>query len=107
MKDLLLTASQINKAWVKERLSNSLADDILCHAKLVAQAQLDKILNQPWLDKPDSPGWWWFKPNSNKFPTQIEARDIMIYELDGRKLSQGKWQKAYVLEIKRGKKGGI
>ena len=26
----------------------------------VAQAQLNKVLNPPKLDKPDGEGWWWF-----------------------------------------------
>jgi len=75
-----------------------------------ARAALD-ILNQPWLGKPNSEGYWWFRYGANyEYEKIIKLRYAILH--DGEYLVdenysavlheyvQGKWQKAIVTEIK-------
>lgn len=70
------------------------------YAKKIAQAQLDKILNQPWLDKPDSEGWWWPRHLKSLMPAEY-ITEGMIVNWDYLAQSNVKeWQRALVPEIK-------
>ena len=80
----------------------------------IAQAQLDKILEGGWKDKPTEKGWWWTKIEiwlDNKRhiqyqrftgflnPIYFQNVDTAIIdgsEIDFGKLPEGKWSKAIV-----------
>ncbi len=72
---------------------------------VAAKAQLDKLLNGKWLDKPDSEGWWWFLKDGYSVPfsafVDIQENDVLVCSnwkaewLHFDKL-KGKWQKAIV-----------
>jgi len=56
MKDLLLTDEQIKARILYD--DNADIFNPLALGRSIAQAQLDNVLNQPWLDKPDEAGIW-------------------------------------------------
>ena len=64
-----------------------------CQLK-TAQAQLDKVLNQPWEKKPNSEGWWWLLTKDGK-PVPFYYWKESKFMADIRK---GKWQKVIVPE---------
>ncbi len=60
------------------------------YAVEIAKAALE-ILNQPWLDKPDSEGWWWF---INEYS---QGKPMCMWvEIPNAECLKGKWQKAIV-----------
>lgn len=69
----------------------------------VPQAQLDKTLNQPCLDKPDSEGWWWFQ-NVDKviIPVLVKGSYGQFWQHETpqeiSEIKGCKWQKAIVLD---------
>lgn len=75
--------------------------------KKIAKAQLDKILNPPELDKPDSEGWWWFEGRMCALGVWYDYADgifVKVYKEDlasfNQKAWEGKWSKAVVPEMK-------
>jgi len=78
-------------SWVEEIIR--FGDRVLLS---VAQAQLDHILNQPWLDKPDGEGWWWRKNQLGRLSCDY-FNDVSVetWEFYG----SGKYQRAIVPNI--------
>ena len=79
MNELLLTPEEI-KAIPLPEIEININDTGWCipYCNVVAQAQLDKILNQPWLDKPDSEGWWWLLCNGELSIEYVENLDDWV-----------------------------
>jgi len=116
MKVLLLKDGEICKAVCGDEYCMQ-EDMFPCgrFAAYKAQAQLDKILNQPWLDKPDSEGWWWFIGKYFQYQTtwfdlnlycvEIKTNEkvdalysVQYHDVEPFLKYKGKWQKAIVPE---------
>lgn len=114
-EDLLLTDDVIDYhiKFVQEHNDYPLEVTVnaLCHS--ISRFQLDKIFNQPWLDEPDSEGWWWYSWKETSgwklacyqlhLPTACKAEKCRFYYYEsGRCLTtsenKGNWQKAIVSE---------
>ena len=115
MNELLLTPKEIEKFRVRKHpeFQDMHGECKTCgcitdvHGLL--QAHLNKVLNQPKLNKPDSEGWWWFRYSLRELPPlngllyslEVEFRNGIPYEkYTMNKLNElkGTWQRAIVPE---------
>lgn len=106
---LLLTPEQRNYQIDYIYKYNNLPIETMLDALLesTCKAQLDNVLNQPWLVKPDSTGWWLFECDDEVeyilVSVNLDWRNEMFCHRQHLKSSQyfinmpkGKWQKAIV-----------
>ncbi len=99
-EEWLLTIEELEKLQEYQEPNNQ----SLGYERNIAQAQLDKVLNQLWLDKPDCGGWWWFQPPQYSShmrpgffyllnPSYIRINEVSVCIEN---FPKGKWQKASV-----------
>ena len=95
--ELLLTDDEINQARAK-----TIGLPLICRQQHrdIAQAQLDKVLNQPWLDRPNSKGLWYKaeKLATGKWHMSTTLHRVTFLELTKYNMPHIKWQKAIVPE---------
>lgn len=79
-------------------------EPVVCLKCLQEKCQICR--DQPWLDKPDSEGWWWFyddnKLNMCHVSFDAEEGEFMAYDevlLDN--FIGAKWQRAIVPELSK------
>lgn len=108
MNELLLTPEE-EIEYRRNHPKDNLTWLVACpewYRDLLCQAQLNKVLNQPKLDKPDGEGWWWYQPSkgdSHMRPGFLYLLNASYARLDETPVDidefpNGKWSKAIVPE---------
>lgn len=68
---------------ISERIDAAIAG-LLWKEQITSEEQVESILRQhfaePWLDKPDGPGWWWRRSNMSTSVIELRGSDFTHWD---------------------------